>query len=60
MQTKEIMLLLFYPKLSSLINDRSTNFNLSHHMRFSNNYNESCLIQWCHELVPTSLLHVLK
>jgi len=45
MQTKEIMLLLFYPKLSSLITHRSTNFNLSHHVRFSNNYNESFLIQ---------------
>jgi len=29
------------PKLSSLINDRSIIFNLSHHVRFSNNYNET-------------------
>jgi len=40
MQIKEIMLLLLYPKLSSLINDRRIIFNLSHHMRFSNNYKE--------------------
>jgi len=39
------MLLLFYPKLSSLINDRSIIFNLSHDVCFSNNYNESFLIQ---------------
>jgi len=40
MQIKEIMLLLLYPKLSSLINDRRIIFNLYHHMRFSNNYKE--------------------
>jgi len=39
------MLLLFISKLSSLINDRSIIFNLSHHVRFSNNYNEPFLIQ---------------
>ena len=40
-QTKEIMLLLLYPKLSSLINDRSIIFNISRQVRFSNTYNES-------------------
>jgi len=35
------MLLLFYPELSSLINDRSIFSNLSHDVRFSNDYNES-------------------
>ena len=51
---KEIMLLLMYPKLSRLIYDASIIFNLSHHMRFSNNYNASFSIQWHHELVLTS------
>jgi len=36
-QIKEFMLLLLYPKLSSLINNRCSVFNLSHHVCFSNN-----------------------
>jgi len=41
MQIKEIMLLLFYPARSSSMNVRSIIFNLSHHVCFSINYNES-------------------
>jgi len=50
---------LLYPKLSSLINDRSIIFNLSRHVRFSNNYNESfnLMTSWTCAYVITSCIN---
>jgi len=52
------MLLLLYPKLSSLINDRSIIFSLSHHVHFGNNYKEplNSMTSWTCAYVITSCI----